>query len=179
MDNWAIPDIGQDNEPAQPSSGPHLQPQTYAPNHQRDGSDASSIYSSGNRLSTYQTYQAYQKHADRSASAASSESNHFSSTDESNRTSVVLSTEKEAERRPSQSSSLLPPGPSSSLQPGGNEKDYRVSEFYDAYYRNSQIGPAQTVEAKRPVDRQSTIMEVESPMPSPLFPKTQQPGAAF
>ncbi|KAF1847596.1 uncharacterized protein K460DRAFT_363662 [Cucurbitaria berberidis CBS 394.84] len=167
------------NEPAQSSSAPHLQPRSHAPTHKRDESDASSLYSNGNRLSTYQAYQAYQKDADRSASAASTESYNynFSSTDESGRTSVALPNDKDGERRPSQSSSLLAPG----LMPNGqsSNQDSRLSEFYDAYYRNSQIVSAQPVEMKRIVDRKSTIMEVDSPMPSPLFPKTQQPGAAF
>ncbi|KAJ4363435.1 hypothetical protein N0V83_009728 [Neocucurbitaria cava] len=163
------------NELAQPSSAPQKQLQSYAPTHKRDESEASSIYSNGNRLSTYQAYQAYQKGADRSTSAASSESYNygFSSTDESGHTSVVLSGDKESEGRPSLSSSHLAPGGQA------GPKDARLSEFYDAYYRNSQIVSAQPVEMKRPVDRKSTIIEVDSPMPSPLFPKSQQPGSAF
>jgi hypothetical protein len=152
----------------------------YSPSHERDGSDASSIYSGGNRLSTFQAYQAYQKEANkkdtdrlyRSASAASSETYNLSSTDGSGRTSI-LAVSTDNDQRP-KSSNLLAPGP------GG--KDTRLSEFYEAYYRNSTLGPAQPVDSsKQATNRQSTILEVDSPMASPMFPmpKTQQPGAAY
>ncbi|KAF2993439.1 hypothetical protein E8E13_001326 [Curvularia kusanoi] len=110
---------------------------TLSASHQRDGSDASSVYSE-NRHSAYQSYQQYQS-LDRSNSTAS----------------------------------VKPPrAPSHLLElPEGAVKEARLSEFYDAYYRQSQIlGP----DAKPyVVDRQSTIMEVESPLPSP------KPGKAF
>jgi hypothetical protein len=64
-----------------------------------------------------------------------------------------------------------------------NSQESRLSEFYDAYYRNSQISPVQVVEAKRIVGRHSTIVEVDTPMASPMFSKPMQhappPGAAF
>ncbi|KAF2845520.1 hypothetical protein T440DRAFT_522540 [Plenodomus tracheiphilus IPT5] len=173
--------VYQPNNELAPSSAPQLEPRTYAPSHQRDASDASSIYSNGNRLSTFQAYQAYQKQADRSASAASNDSNNYSSTDHSGHTSVILSTEKDGERRPSQSSAsshLAPTSSSATLQPGA-PNDSRLSEFYEAYYRNSQIAPSLAADSKPVFDRRSTIIEVDSPMPSPLFPKMQQPGAAF
>jgi len=102
--------------------------------------------------------------AGRSASAAS--------TVESGHTSILASTDDEAERRP-HSSNLLAPG-----QQG---QDARLSEFYEAYYRNSHLGPAQPVDAKTQfADRQSTIMEVDTPMASPMFPpSSQRPGSAF
>ncbi|KAL6705464.1 hypothetical protein ACN47E_006729 [Coniothyrium glycines] len=161
------------NEPEQSSSAAGVPPKVHALNHQRDGSDASSIYSSGNRLSTFQAYQAYQKQADRSASATSSESYNynFSSSDRSNRTSTIISNE---DRRPSQASSSLAPG---SSQPGG--QDARFSDFYDVYYRNSVVPPQGMDVKKTVIERQSTIIEVDSPMPSPLVPKSHQPGAAF
>ena len=171
--------FSQDNEPEQSPTVPHiqLQPRVYSPSHERDGSDASSIYSSGNRLSTFQAYQAYHNDADkkdthRSASAASDGTYDLPSADRSDRTSVLAaSTDKDVGQRP-KSSNLLAPGP------GG--KDTRLSEFYEAYYRNSTLGPAQpVVPKKQAMDRQSTIMEVDSPMASPLFPKNQEPGAVF
>jgi hypothetical protein len=171
--------FSQDNEPEQSPTIPHiqLQPRVYSPSHERDRSDASSIYSSGNRLSTFQAYQAYhedadKKDTDRSASAASGVTYGLSSTDGSGRTSILAqSTDNNVNQRP-KSSNLLAPGP------GG--KDTRLSEFYEAYYRNSTLGPAQAVDTKKQaMDRQSAIMEVDSPMASPLFPKNQQPGAAY
>jgi len=167
------------SEPSSPALQPQLQARTYSPHHERDGSDASSIYSSGNRLSTFQAYQAYQEAAQkkdshtqvlqkqkpgRSASAAS--------TVESGHTSILASTDDEAERRP-HSSNLLAPG-----QQG---QDARLSEFYEAYYRNSHLGLAQPVDGKTQfADRQSTIMEVDTPMASPMFPpSSQRPGSAF
>ena len=54
--------------------------------------------------------------------------------------------------------------------PEGAAKEARLSEFYDAYYRQSQLFGNDS----KPVvlDRQSTIIEVESPLPSPLPNKT-------
>ncbi|CAN9303727.1 hypothetical protein AA0119_g3821 [Alternaria tenuissima] len=168
------------SEPSSPArTQVQLQARTYSPHHERDGSEASSIYSSGNRLSTFQAYQASQEDAPkpdsydqawqkqqtrRSASAAS--------TVESGHTSILASTDDEAERRPSHASTLLAPGQ------GG--KDTRLSEFYEAYYRNSHMGSTQPVDVKKQyAERQSTIMEVDTPMASPMFPHNQNPGAAF
>jgi hypothetical protein len=166
------PDLIQATEPSQSSSAPTPKTHLDAPAHKRIESDASSTYSQ-NRLSTFDAYKAYQKQADRSTSAASNDTFNFSSTDESRGTSVVMSVDPE-ERRPSQSSSHLAPA-------APNGQDSRLSEFYDAYYRNSQVGPVQTVEAKRVVGRHSTIVEVDTPLASPMFPKPMQhqPGVAF
>lgn len=107
-----------------------------ASTHQRDGSDASSVYSD-TRHSAYQAYQQYQS-LDRSNSSASIKT---------------------------------PRAPSHLLDlPEGAVKEARLSEFYDAYYRQSQIlGPD-----LKPVvvDRQDTIIEVDSPLPSPAPGKT-------
>ncbi|KNG46219.1 hypothetical protein DDE82_006804 [Stemphylium lycopersici] len=162
------------HEPAQSSfsaSPLQLQPRTYSPHHERDGSDASSIYSSGNRLSSFQTYQAYQKDADKKEVEKQKVGRPASAwTEETGLTSMFGSTKGEGERQPSQSSHLLAPGQ------GG--KDTRLSEFYEAYYRNSHIGSMQPGESSQPtVDRQSTIMEVDTPLASPMFPK--HPGAAM
>ncbi|KAF1830886.1 hypothetical protein BDW02DRAFT_591533 [Decorospora gaudefroyi] len=185
-DNYPRVQVHQANsEPAQLSSSEsqiRLQPRTYSPSHQRDGSDASSIYSGGDRLSTFQTYHAYHKDANKkaahpslsTASKTSTESRNydFASANEPSRASVMAPQVKDGEQRPSLSNNHLAPAQATN-------KDTRLSEFYEAYYRNSHIGPAQPVDAKRPLDRKSTIEEVDSPMPSPLFPKTQQPGAAY
>jgi len=79
------------------------------------------------------------------------------------------------ERRPSESSNHL-------ALPAQGGPESRLSEFYDAYYRNSQVGPVQILDAKRVVGRHSTIVEVDTPLASPMFPKAMQhpqPGAAF
>lgn len=147
------------------------------------------------RLSTFDAYQAYQKQADRTISAASDSTFNFSSTDGSRRTSVVVA-ESQPERKPSQPEvHLAAPSPAdtrlslapstfdpSRLSVAPNGQEQRLSEFYDAYYRNSQISPVQTLDAKRTVGRHSTIVEVDTPLASPMFPKQMQhatPGAAF
>ncbi|KAJ8105649.1 hypothetical protein OPT61_g10048 [Boeremia exigua] len=109
---------------------PQADAPTAAPTHQRDGSDASSVYSQ-NRHSAYADYQHYQS-LDRSNSSASAK----------------------APRAPSYLLDL----------PEGAVKEARLSEFYDAYYRQSQFLGGES----RPVvvDRQSTILEVESPAPT-------------
>lgn len=74
--------------------------------------------------------------------------------------------------RSNSSASVKPPRvPSHLLElPDGAVKEARLSEFYDAYYRQSQL---LSNEAKSTfVDRQSTILEAESPLPSPLPNKT-------
>jgi hypothetical protein len=89
---------------------------------------------------------------------------------------MVLSVDNtQAESRPSQSDNRL-------TLAVPNSQESRLSEFYDAYYRNSQIAPVQVVDAKRIVGRHSTIVEVDTPMASPMFPKPMthpMPGAAF
>ena len=61
---------------------------------------------------------------------------------------------------------------STMLAPQGEGKDARLSEFYEAYYRQSQILGANESKPAAPGTRQSTIMEIESPMASPLPGKT-------
>jgi hypothetical protein len=66
-------------------------------------------------------------------------------------------------RRPSEASTYLP-------VPSIQGSESRLSEFYDAYYRDSTIAPESSitidVDAKRGV---STIAEVDTPLPSPGF----------
>ncbi len=142
-----------------------MQAPSSAPNHKRDDSDTS-LYSNVNRLSAFQAYQAYQQHAGRSSVSPPG-------WEEPSRGSTVLSVDKAAGRASGRVSSYLIPAP----QLGGN--DSRLSDFYDAYYRQSHLGLSTSTDFKQFADRQSTIMEVDSPMPSPLLPKTHQPGAAF
>ena len=93
------------------------------------------------------------------------------STIQSGRTSLFASSDVEGDVH-HQSQSLLPPGA------GG--KDARLSDFYDSYYRNSQMGASDPTELKKQVvDRQSTIIEVDTPLASPMFPPTQHPGMAM
>lgn len=128
----APPTIRVDEPDSAPNEALPKAAHTAAPTHQREGSDASSVYSE-NRHSAYQSYQQYQS-LDRSNSSAS----------------------VKAPRAPSHLLDL----------PEGAVKEARLSEFYDAYYRQSQI---LGLDAKPVVvDRQSTIVEVESPLPSPL-----------
>lgn len=121
----------------EPDSEPNKEPPkadaaTPAPTHQRDGSNASSVYSD-NRRSAYSEYQQYQS-LDRSNSSAS----------------------------------FKPPrAPSHLLElPEGAVKEARLSEFYEAYYRQSQFMGNESKPAV--ADRQSTIPETESPLTSPL-----------
>ena len=51
--------------------------------------------------------------------------------------------------------------------PDGAVKEARLSEFYDAYYRQSQMFGSDAKPYQ--VDRQSTIMEVDSPLPGKTF----------
>jgi hypothetical protein len=156
------------------------------------------------RLSTFDAYRAYQKQAgqasqaDRSASAASDDTYNygFSSTDNSRGTSVVLSVNNSQDERqpqlaapsaPDSRFSLMPTAQDASrLSVAPNGQEQRLSEFYDAYYRNSQMAPIQAVDAQRLVSRHSTIVEVETPLASPMFGKEMKhpqplpvPGAAF
>jgi hypothetical protein len=201
-----IPDLLQVPEPAQSSSAPTPAPQTIAATHQRE-SDASSLYSQ-TRLSTFAAYQAYQKQNPRITSSGSTDYDLSLSSDESRGTSVILnvgnvqptivapptSFDSRLSVAPVNNSRLsVAPGNSRlsvapdasrlSVLPNGQEQ--RFSEFYDAYYRNSQIVPDAPVlpaDANRLVARHSTIMEVDTPLASPMFPRPTQhgpPGAAF
>lgn len=171
------PDFCKDNMPTErPSSPVRLLPQTYQPSHQRDLSSASSIYSD-KRTSTYQG------HHKRTTSSGSAYN--YSFPENSSRNSTVAAASKEPSRRPSASSSLLAPGSSQSNQ----TNDPRFSEFYDAYYRYSQLNPGQKPDgskndaSKRPNQlnlSQPTIVEVPSPLPSPHPQATpNQPGVAL
>jgi hypothetical protein len=109
-----------------------------------------------------QGQEAEQSEIERSASVAS--------TAMSGHTSILGSISSESESQHRQSV-LLTPG-------HAGTQDSRLSEFYEAYYRNSHVGPAQYVEtSQHTLDRQSVIAEVGRPTPTVLF--SRQPGAAF
>jgi hypothetical protein len=75
------------------------------------------------------------------------------------------------DRSNSTASVKAPRAPSHLLElPEGAVKEARLSEFYDAYYRQSLLMGNDTKPIV--VDRQATIMEVDSPVPSPLPNKT-------
>ncbi|KAF9691514.1 hypothetical protein EKO04_010343 [Ascochyta lentis] len=132
------------NTPSPPAirvEEPHSEPERFpskapagaaAPAHQREGSDASSVYSE-NGHSAYQGYQPFQT-LDRFHSTASTN----------------------GPRAPSQLLAL----------PEGAAKEARLSEFYDAYYRQSQLLGNDSKPVS--VDGQSTILELEFLLPSPL-----------
>jgi hypothetical protein len=100
-------------------------------------------------------------------STNSTDSYNFSFPQHSDRNSAMLSSVNEESDRSRVSSSFLAP----SSAKGNQTNDPRFSEFYDAYYRNSQIGPVSSADgAKRPNQldlTQETIAEVDSPLPSP------------
>jgi len=163
------PDLFEESQPERPPSPVRLLPQTYQPTqtsaHTRERSDASSIYSSHNRMSTHK------------ASDSTDSSYNFSLPKHANRNSVALSAMKKEE--PSAAGTLLV----LSSANGNQVNDPRSSEFYDAYYRQSQLGPISTDGAKRPNQltlAQDTIAEAESPLPSPN-PRmsTKPPGVAM
>lgn len=156
-------------EPERPSSPIRLQPSTYQPyqpyqappsksNHQRDESDTST-YSNQNRASTHQ----------HNKSNSTDFSYNYSFPDNSNRNSAALTVStKEPSRRPSASSSLNVPG--ASQNGAAQPQDPRLSEFYDAYYRHSQLVAPSKDSSKRPNQlnlTEPTIEEVPSPLPSP------------
>ena len=121
------------------------------------------MHSGSNRLSGFHAYQAYHNDAHRQDVRGSSVSD--TSTTLSGRTSLFASSDVEGDAH-RQSQNLLAPGA------GG--KDSRLSEFYDSYYRNSYVEPNKQV-----VDRQSAIVEVNTPLASPIAPSTQDPGTAM
>jgi hypothetical protein len=64
------------------------------------------------------------------------------------------------------------------VAPNGQEQ--RLSEFYDAYYRNSLLPGSGDPKRGAAPGRQSTIVEVDTPLASPMMAKKMQlPGAAF
>lgn len=158
----------KDPEPERPSSPVRLLPQTYQPAHQRVISDSSSVYGDQNRASMHR------------ASSSMESAYNFSFPGNSNRNSVTQQSMKEQGRRPSASSSFLAPESTTSSQTA----EPRLSEFYDAYYRHSQLGVATSTDAPRRPNMlnltQPTIVEVPSPQPSPN-PRTSvhQPGVAW
>lgn len=94
----------------------------------------------------------------------------LSSTAMSGRTSILGSINSESGGQFDQSTLL-------GRSPTGVEGS-RLSEFYEAYYRNSHIGPAVSAESsEHTLDRQLSIKKGDSPILSPLFSKA--PGAAF
>ncbi|KAF2793909.1 hypothetical protein K505DRAFT_361588 [Melanomma pulvis-pyrius CBS 109.77] len=160
------------NEPTQPSSSVLLQPQAYQPTHQRDMSNASSVYSE-NRMSTLEQ-------RNRSDSAESGYSYSYNFPETSNRNSIMQPKEQPGHRKSVSSSLLDPNGSATSNQ----SNDPRFSEFYDAYYRHSQLGPASKADAsKRPNQlnlSDQTIVEVPTPLASPaVHPSHHQPGFAM
>jgi hypothetical protein len=135
-------------------------------------STASSVYSQ-NRVSVYQ----------HKASDSTDSSYNYSFPEHSNRNSTALATSPSEENRtPSANSSLLAPGSAASKESQSN--DPRFSEFYDSYYRHSQLGTVTKAEVPRRPGQidlsQTTIVEVPSPLPSPN-PSTRlmQPGMAM
>jgi hypothetical protein len=143
----------------QPTPNILLQPQSYQPAHQRDMSNASSVYSE-NRMSTLDPQRK------RSDTADSSYSDNYNYAGTSNRTSMGQ-----------QSSSLQPNGSTNNQQ----SNDPRFSEFYDAYYRQSQLLPSKNEAPKRPGQldlSDQTIAEVPTPLASPAVPH-HQPGSAM
>lgn len=148
-----------------PSSPVRLQPQAYQPQptHQRDASDASSVYSNANRLSTWQQQR---------MSTIDYSLNNTASSNADQYDGGLSASSAEDSRRPN-----------SSLNVPGKPHDPRLSEFYDAYYRQSQLG-LPSKDGKRPNQldlAQDTIAEVESPLPSPNphAPLMQHPGTAM
>jgi hypothetical protein len=146
------------NEPNRPGSQVILQPLTYQPTHRRDESDASSVYTD-KRTSTYH----YR--------SASNDSINYSLPYQPSRTSTAYPTNEQG--RLSVSSSLQAPG---SAQ--GSTTESRLSEFYDAYYRQSTLFVPPKTEGKRPNQltlAPPTIVEVPtpdgSPMPTPQSPR--------
>ncbi|KAF2875225.1 hypothetical protein BDV95DRAFT_311417 [Massariosphaeria phaeospora] len=155
---------GQSNDvnPEQPSSSYRLQPRIYQPTHQRDTSNASSVYSDKRKSQHYEPNNP-------------SISYDYPFPEVSNGNSASLAANKEASAPASISSTLHPPGSSTSEQ----THDSRLSEFYEAYYRHSQYANVLSSDASmRPTianATQPTIVEVPSPLPSPK----PQPGMAM
>lgn len=112
-------------------------------------------------------------------SSESTDSNYnFSFPKNSNRNSVAAGATKEEETIVA--SSMLAPSSARS----GQTNDPRFSEFYDAYYRKSQLGPISGTDGAKRSNQlnitQDTIAEVDSPLPSPN-PQTSSkaPGVAM
>lgn len=115
---------------------------------------------SGTRHSTFEVYRKY-------LARESTTANPFDDDNaaESGATPTTTSVKPENNR----ANSFLAPTSQTGQSQGS---DPRLSEFYEAYYRNSHIGPAQSNDTRnQAVDRQSTIMEVESPPRSPTAAK--------
>ncbi|KAF2008599.1 hypothetical protein BU24DRAFT_456136 [Aaosphaeria arxii CBS 175.79] len=142
----------------QPLSPILLQPRTYQPNstHYRDDSNASNFHSSANKSKTHRPK--------RSNSTDFS----FNFAIPNAGLNLTTSSDHDDNRRPSLSSSLNVPG----IPQPGQASESRLSglsEFYDAYYRQSQLSiPAK--EQMRPQHHNvvgSPIFEVDSALPSP------------
>lgn len=115
----------------------------------------------------------------RSDTAESAYSYNYNFHETSDRNSIAQppSNEKEGHRK-SVSSSLHPNGSTTSNQ----SSDPRFSEFYDAYYRHSQLVTSSKNDVqKRPGQldlSDQTIVEVPTPLASPAVPH-HQPGFAM
>jgi hypothetical protein len=160
----------------QPTPTIILQPESYQPTHQpthqRDISNASSVYSE-NRMSAHDP----QRKRSDTAESAYSYSYNFHETSDRNSLSQP-SNEKDGQRKSVSSSLLHPNGSTSSNQ----SSDPRFSEFYDSYYRQSQLLTSSKNDGqKRPGQldlSDQTIVEVPTPLASPAVPH-HQPGFAM
>jgi len=138
-----------------PTSPVKLLPLTYTPTHGREASE-SSVYSE--RRWTYQR--------NRSASTDSNTSLNYSLP---HYTSQSTSAPTKEQRRLSTSSYLQAPASASS------NAESRLSDFYDAYYRQSTLVVAQKGDGKRPNQLSlapPTIVEVPTPVGSPMPPQS-------
>ncbi|EMD93130.1 hypothetical protein COCHEDRAFT_1133626 [Bipolaris maydis C5] len=153
-----------------------LQPRAYS-SYCEGGSEASSMYSSSNShtgLSAFGVVYHTPEHSNVQGQEAERLARERplsdSSTAMSGHTSILGSMISESESQARQSG-LVAPGQSGAT-------DSRLSEFYEAYYRNSHVGPAQSVETmQHTLDRRSVIIEVDTPLASPMV--SGQPGTAF
>jgi len=118
--------IHQDSIPTSPIL---LLPKAYQPSHQRDDSDASSVYSN-RRTSVYKPQH------------GSSDS--IESMTDSKRKSITIAANVDDVQRKSQ---LF--APSSSTD---KKADPRFSEFYDSYFRHSMVNSGQTTELPKPFE---------------------------
>ncbi|EUC45103.1 hypothetical protein COCMIDRAFT_5679 [Bipolaris oryzae ATCC 44560] len=166
------------SEPAPYSSAvpARLQPRAYSP-YCEGGSDASSMYSSSHShtgLSAFGVVYHTSEHSgiqgQEAERLARERPPSESSTAMSGHTSILGSIISEGESQARQSN-LIAPGQSGAT-------DSRLSEFYEAYYRNSHIGPAQSVETmQHTLDRRSVIIEVDTRVASYMV--SRQPGTAY
>jgi hypothetical protein len=145
------PDIPQETTVSeQDSSAMMLLPQAYQPVHQRDTSGSRTGIYSDKRNSTIKA-----KH-ERTTSTGSRYN--FSFPENSARNC------KESPYNPVSMSSLAPPSSKD------RANDPRFSEFYEAYFRNSQLSPGLKFDTSVESPTQPTITGIPSPLPSPKLP---------